>query len=224
MPKSLPEQLPDIVANGRKQAERTLESLETRSWVMDVSGAEADNPLALTAALTVCAPRLSLGLEIGTLPPFTAMPLPALAALLNKGDTFLSQDLQSATLFGDYCVGGAVMHVVGYNDYLARLTRCINQALSDPPPQGNRVATHWAKPCLQVHAADLTGWLDDYIGTQLFGTQFNPLGHTDTAENWRVLLLQPVVDHITKIFVLALLQAQETHTRGDTGDANAAAE
>ncbi len=33
MPKSLLEQLPDIVANGRKQAERILESLETRSRV-----------------------------------------------------------------------------------------------------------------------------------------------------------------------------------------------
>ena len=30
MPKSLLEQLPEIVANGRKQAERILESLETR--------------------------------------------------------------------------------------------------------------------------------------------------------------------------------------------------
>ena len=33
MPKSLLEQLPDIVANGRKQAERILESLETRQRV-----------------------------------------------------------------------------------------------------------------------------------------------------------------------------------------------
>ncbi len=160
-----------------------------------------------------------LALDIGALPPFTAMPLPALAALLGKGDTFISQDLQSATLFGDYRVDGAVMHVAGYNDYLARLTRRISQALSDPLPKGNKgnkVATHWAKPYLQVNTADLTGWLDDYIWTQLFGTQFNPLGHTDAAENWRVLLLQPVVDHITKIFALALLQAQETHTTGDT--------
>ena len=33
MPKSLLEQLPDIVANGRKQAERILESLESRQRV-----------------------------------------------------------------------------------------------------------------------------------------------------------------------------------------------
>ena len=33
MPKSLLEQLPEIVANGRKQAEKILESLESRSRV-----------------------------------------------------------------------------------------------------------------------------------------------------------------------------------------------
>ena len=33
MPKSLLEQLPDIVANGRRQAERILESLESRQRV-----------------------------------------------------------------------------------------------------------------------------------------------------------------------------------------------
>ena len=32
MPKSLLEQLPEIVANGRKQAERILESLDGQQW------------------------------------------------------------------------------------------------------------------------------------------------------------------------------------------------
>ena len=56
-------------------------------------------------------------LQVDALPPFTAMALPALAALLGKGNTFISQNLQSATLFGDYRVDGAVMNVAGYNDY-----------------------------------------------------------------------------------------------------------
>ncbi|GAB1386299.1 hypothetical protein MASR1M59_14470 [Melaminivora sp.] len=155
-------------------------------------------------------------LDVGTLPPYTAMALPALAALLGKGDTFISQDLQSATLFGDYRVDGAVMNVAGYNDYLARLTRRISQALSDPLPKGNKIATHLAKPYLQVNTADLTGWLDDYIWTQLFSQDFNPLGESHGTENWRLLLLQPVVDHITKVFALALLQAGEQHTTGQT--------
>ena len=36
---------------------------------------------------------------------------------IGKGDNFISQDLQSATLFGDYRVDGVVMNVGGYNEY-----------------------------------------------------------------------------------------------------------
>ena len=157
-------------------------------------------------------------LDVATLPAFTAMARAQLAALLGKGDTFISQDLQSATLFGDYRVDGAVMNVAGYNDYLARLTRRISQALSEPLPRGNKIATHLAKPYLQVNTADLTGWLDDYIWTQLFGETFNPLDEDggDGGENWRLLLLQPVVDHITKVFAVALLDAEQKHSTGQT--------
>src|SRR3990167_7791275 len=45
------------------------------------------------------------------LPAFTAMTQTQLTAMLGKGDTFVSQDLQSSTLFGDYRVEGAVMNV-----------------------------------------------------------------------------------------------------------------
>lgn len=153
-------------------------------------------------------------LDMEELPPFTTLSLSALNGLLGKGDTFISQDLQSATLFGDYRVDGAVMNVGGYNDYLSRLTRRISQALHEPLPKGNKVAAHLAKPYLQVNTADLTGWLDDYIWTRLFDAAFNPLGQDHGGENWRVLLLQPVVDHITKVFAMALLAAEETLETG----------
>ena len=151
-------------------------------------------------------------LDLTALPAFTAMTVEQLTGLLGKGDTFISQDLQSATLFGDYRVDGAVMNVGGYNEYLSRLTRRISQALSEPVPKGNKVATHLAKPYLQVNTAELTGWLDDYIWTQLFDAAFNPMDD----ENWRVLLLQPVVDHMTKVFAVALLESEQKHVTGQT--------
>jgi len=151
-------------------------------------------------------------IDVTTLPTFTAMTADQLKGMLGKGDTFVSQDLQSATLFGDYRVDGAVMNVSGYNDYLSRLTRRISQALSEPLPKGNKIATHLAKPYLQVNTAELTGWIDDYIWTQLFASTFNPL----EDENWRLLLLQPVVDHITKVFAVGLLESEEKHTTGQT--------
>lgn len=154
-------------------------------------------------------------LEVSTLPAFTGLGRADLAKMLGQGDTFVSQDLQSTTLFGDYRVNGAVMNVGGYNDYLARLTRRISQALSEPlskGAKGNKIATHLAKPYLQVNTADLAGWIDDYVWTQLFAETFNPL----EDENWRLLLLQPVLEHITKVFAVALLDAEQTHITGQT--------
>jgi type III restriction enzyme len=151
-------------------------------------------------------------IDVTALPAFTAMKAEQIKGMLGKGDTFVSQDLQSTTLFGDYRVDGAVMNVSGYNDYLSRMTRRISQALSEPLPKGNKIATHLAKPYLQVNTAELTGWIDDYIWTQLFAGTFNPIDD----ENWRLLLLQPVVDHITKVFAVGLLESEEKHTTGQT--------
>ncbi|MDP2759127.1 MAG: DEAD/DEAH box helicase family protein [Sideroxyarcus sp.] len=151
-------------------------------------------------------------LDLTALPAFTAMTQTQLTAMLGKGDTFVSQDLQSSTLFGDYRVDGAVMNVSGYNDFLARLTRRISQALSQPLPKGNKIATHLANPYLQVNTAELTGWLDGYIRGYLFGAPFDPM----EAENWRVLLLQPVLDHISKVFAVALLESEHQNVVGAT--------
>jgi type III restriction enzyme len=151
-------------------------------------------------------------LDLTALPAFKEMPLAQLAALLGKGDTFVSQDLQSSTLFGDYRVEGAVMNVSGYNDFLARLTRRISQALSQPLPKSNKIATHLANPYLQTNTAELTGWLDGYVRHYLFGAPFNPM----EGENWRVLLLQPVIDHISKVFAVALIESEHQDVVGAT--------
>jgi type III restriction enzyme len=153
-------------------------------------------------------------LDLTALPIFDSMPLAQLTELIGKGDTFVSQDLQSHTLFGDYRVDGAVMNVGGYNDFLARLTRRISQALSQPLPKGNnqKIATHLANPYLQVNTAELTGWLDDYIRQYLFGATFEPMEN----ELWRVLLLQPVIEHITQVFALALIESEQQTVQGET--------
>ena len=151
-------------------------------------------------------------LDLMALPAFTAMTQTQLTAMLGKGDTFVSQDLQSSTLFGDYRVEGAVMNVSGYNDFLARLTRRISQALSQPLPKGNKIATHLANPYLQTNTAELTGWLDGYIRGYLFSAAFDPM----QGEQWRVLLLQPVIDHISKVFAVALIESERQDVVGET--------
>lgn len=152
------------------------------------------------------------GLDVMALPPFAALGRAELTAMLGKGDTFVSQDLQSATLFGDYRVDGTVMSVGGYNDWLTRLTRRIGQALSQPLPKNRKIATHHANPYMQFDTATLAGWLERYIRGRLFGAAFDPLAD----ENWRLLLLQPVVDHITEKFALALIESEEREWQGET--------
>ncbi len=149
---------------------------------------------------------------LAELSAFNAMSRAELAAMLGKGDVFVSQDLQTSTLFGDYRVDGAVMNVAGYNDFLSRLTRRIAQALSQPLPKGNKIAHYLANPYLQVNTAELAGWLDAYIREKLFDEPFDPLHD----ESWRVLLLQPVIDHITKVFAMALIDSEDRQIEGET--------
>lgn len=151
-------------------------------------------------------------ISVHALPPFMAMSRTALAGMLGKGDTFTSQDLQSSTLFGDYRVDGVVMNVNGYNELLSRLTRRIGQAQNQPLPKGNRIAEHLAMPYLQVNTVALATAIDEYVRERMFGEAFEPFDN----EGWRLLLLQPVVDHIVRVFGLALVQAEERKSTGTT--------
>src|SRR5690606_7481528 len=81
-----------------------------------------------------------------------------------------------------------------------------------PLPGGNRVAEHLATPYLQVNTTALAAALDDYIRARLFEEDFEPF----EDENWRLLLLQPVIDHIVKVFGLALVKAEERTIVGQT--------
>ncbi len=151
-------------------------------------------------------------IDVAALAPFTAMGRAELARLVGQGDTFASQDLQSRTLFGSYTVDGAVMNVSGYNEWLSRMTRRIGQALSGPLPKGGRAADHVRDPYLQVGTEQLAAALDDYVRERLFGPAFEPF----QDEQWRLLLLQPVVDHAVKVFALALVRSEEHHALGET--------
>lgn len=150
-------------------------------------------------------------LDVVALPKFNGLTLVQLREMLGKGDVFVSQDLLASTLFGDYRVNGVVMNVLGYNDLLARLSRRIAQALNQPLPKGNRIAANLANPYMQLNMAELAAALDGYIRNHLFGAIYAPM----EDENWRVLLLQPVVDHIVKVFGSALHEAEHFDTVGE---------
>ena len=95
---------------------------------------------------------------------------------------------------------------------LSRLTRRIAQALSQPLPVGRKIAEHLAKPYSQVSSAALASAIDDYIRERLFREAFEPF----EDEHWRLLMLQPVVEHVVKVFALALVKAEDHAVTGET--------
>ncbi len=138
--------------------------------------------------------------------PASKFPLDWLLNQVGKGDTFISQDVETRTQYGDYRVDGGIMTATGYNDYLSRMTRRISEALNGgitKSAKSYREMSHF--PALQVQLPVLTGWIDVYIRQRLFNQPFDPLN----AENWRVLLVDDVAQHIAGNFASALVESEQ---------------
>jgi type III restriction enzyme len=146
-------------------------------------------------------------IDYKTLAPFDTLTLPQLNNMIGKGDVFTSQDVQSKTWFGDYRVDGGIMTATGYNDFVARLTNRLSAVLSAPITKSAKTYANKSHfPYLQINQAKLAGWIDNYIRHRLFNTHFIPLEN----ENWRVLLLDVVAQHIITTLARALLAAENT--------------
>jgi type III restriction enzyme len=61
---------------------------------------------------------------------------------------------------------------------------------------------------LQVNLPQLSAWVDEFIRRQLFARQFDPF----EDENWRLLCLDPVANHIIQTFGRKLPELAETET------------
>jgi len=148
-------------------------------------------------------------LDVTTLPEFKAMTFEQLKATIGKGDVFRSQDVQTGTQFGDYRVDGGIMTATGYNDFLARLVKRISDSLSAPVTKSSQVFANISRfPFLQVNLPQLSAWVDEFIRRRLFARQFDPF----EDENWRLLCLDPVANHIIQTFGRKLPELAETET------------
>ncbi|MEI6193617.1 MAG: DEAD/DEAH box helicase family protein [Verrucomicrobiota bacterium] len=148
-------------------------------------------------------------LDVATLPAFTAFTYEQLKATLGKGDVFRSQDVQTGTQFGDYRVDGGIMTATGYNEFLARLVKRISDSLTAPVTSSSKVFANISKfPFLQVNLPQLSAWVDEYVRHKLFARPFDPF----TDENWRLLCLDPVANHIIQTFGRKLPELAATET------------
>ena len=135
------------------------------------------------------------------LQPFTQMSIEELKRVVGKGDSWISTELQSETIFGNYKVSGSVLNVDGYNDYLSRVTHRISYALANPVEKGGR--KNVSKPFIGFDTVKLAQAIDIYIRHYLFKTAFDPFAD----ENWRVLLLTDVLSHIVRVAALAFAES-----------------
>ncbi|UYM06080.1 DEAD/DEAH box helicase family protein [Solicola gregarius] len=134
-------------------------------------------------------------------------PIDVLIREIGEGDRFASHDQQEGTQYGDYRVEGGILTATGYNDYLSRMTNRITHAL------GANITKSAAKfksasqyPILQAHQPMVLGWLDTYIRRRLFGRDFDP----HEGENWRVLMVDDVAQHIAGVFATQLTELQQS--------------
>lgn len=145
--------------------------------------------------------------NVTALEPFQTFSLDQLKRMIGTGDKFVSEDVENKTRFGDYRVQGGVMTATGYNDYISRIVRRIGELLTQPLTSSSKVFANKANfPYLQVNKPHLAAWIDSYIRTRLFGRPVNPL----EDENWRVLLVDPVTEHIIRVFAQQLLETEDT--------------
>lgn len=143
-----------------------------------------------------------------SLAPFGAFSLEQLRSQLGHGEKFHSEDVQAKTRFGDYRVHGGVMTATGYNDYLSRITRRITEAvtLTDTTSSSKAFANASKFPYIQINRAELAEGIDTFIRHYLFKREVDPL----VDENWRVLLIDPVTEHIIKVWARAILEAEDS--------------
>ena len=155
---------------------------------------------------------VDLALDVSTLPTFAALTYDQLKTTVGKGDVFRSQDVQTGTQFGDYRVNGGIMTATGYNDFLSRLVKRIADSLSAPVTRSSKEFANISRfPFLQVNLPHLSAWVDEYVRQVLFKRDFNPL----EDENWRLLCLDPVANHIIQTFGRKLPELAETRTAAE---------
>jgi len=126
------------------------------------------------------------------LSPFTLYSLDRLRSFLAKdGESFISQELTTKTIFGKYVVTANLFTSQSYNEYLQKIIGIIiNRYLRVSSHKDSRL------PGLQINQAATAAVIDKFIRTRLFGTVFNPMNGYD----WKILLAKNglVTEHIVK--------------------------
>lgn len=139
--------------------------------------------------------------------PFDKASFEQLKKMISKGEQFISQEMTKGTRFGDYSIQGGVMTATSYNDFVSRLINRVSVLLSEPVSK-RHLKEQTRYPAIQVKMPELAALTDEYIRKRLFGKEIDPF----VDDNWRVLMIDLVTDHIIRELSTTILKLHETET------------
>jgi len=147
-------------------------------------------------------------LDINDMKPFTMYELEKLRKFLaNDGEKFISTEVTSKTVFGQYKVTADLFTANSYNMYLQKILRIITHRFDSTRRAGKGL------PPMQINTAQMIGCLDIYIRTKLFNAPFNPFNGND----WKILLAKEgvVTQHIVQQLSSAIVKMQNRVTTSE---------
>ena len=126
--------------------------------------------------------------------------------LVPDNEQWISKEITSDTHFGDFEVTSGVFRASSYNEYVARIVARIMDKMQAPV---DSVSSHRRSkanfPALSINAAQLAEISDKYIRTKLFNQQITP----EQEDNWKVLKVGQIIDHIVAQVAGLVVQAHE---------------
>lgn len=147
----------------------------------------------------------TLRMDMSLLKPF-GRDFAQMRRLVPRNEQWISKEVTEDIHFGDFEVSGGVFRATSYNDYVSRIVARVMEMLSTPTDSVSRHKRHKAGfPALSINAAQLAGIADNYIRTLLFGQVIDP----SAEDNWKVLKVSIVIDHIVTQLSKLIAEAQE---------------
>lgn len=120
-----------------------------------------------------------------------------------NSEKFIQEAVLSWTRFWDYDVDIWIMTSNSYNDYLARLTRKVADAIWSGEVNIKKNTKNYN--LMQINLPQITRLIQDYIETKLFKTDFDPLQN----DNWRILMIDDIAKFIIKELILVVENAKQ---------------
>ena len=171
---------------------------------------EYDFRLPIIVHESIAQPK-NLNIDIEKLQPFS-LSLEQLKRIVPDKETWKENEATEGIHFGDYDVVKGVFRSTSYNDYLARIVNRIIDKLNTKAEKVNNYRKGHDYPSISINATQIAKVVEAYIRTKLFKMEFNPI----IDDNWRVLLIEDVLNHIVIEISTQIIKFLESEEKAPT--------